>query len=433
MAGCRFFPLAAEKISLNCKRRDRRCNWWAFAERPSKKARHCNVIWLIEMNSLFQSMAAFMMGAGILAAIMAWYAGPFLIGSLFFIMRSWYRSWIAGTALLISLITVTASADYLYNLSNWTQSRLPWWMNIWICFFLFSSPLCLILLILLRTARGKFWSLAMAALLAGTAFSVWHQWNTRVLSDQIPPPLTIGPRNAASGILLVHCGRDPNGRVFLQGHVAASTAVTLLTDPFNPDIAAQTCTGTASTYFPPAKDPALWGNKTEVSNLQGYDPKAPYFLAVFGQPVALYRQLQAIPLSSPFEASILSRPEIQKTMKQYNYDAANFDPTQAKVQAASGPRGERLWITELNPLRRPPDAFHCTNPALILSIGNVSNAQLLLPYCAIQWNAFELNDSMYFSAITQQPTPPGEEIMNPDQEYHIFRVNQDSLELVLLK
>jgi hypothetical protein len=51
----------------------------------------------------------------------------------------------------------------------------------------------------------------------------------------------------------------------------------------------------------------------------------------------------------------------------------------------------------------------------------------VLPYCALNWNLFQLDDELYFTATTQAPTPPGYEIMNPDQTNWLWRVDGTEL------
>jgi hypothetical protein len=62
-----------------------------------------------------------------------------------------------------------------------------------------------------------------------------------------------------------------------------------------------------------------------------------------------------------------------------------------------------------------------------VSVHDLGNIQTVLPYCTLSWNLFEVDNDLYFAAITQQPTPPGEEVMNPDTTYWLLRVEGTEL------
>jgi hypothetical protein len=61
-------------------------------------------------------------------------------------------------------------------------------------------------------------------------------------------------------------------------------------------------------------------------------------------------------------------------------------------------------------------------------VHDLGNVQTVLPYCTLNWNLFAVDDDLYFAAISQEPTPPGDELpMGPDQTYWLFRVEGTEL------
>jgi hypothetical protein len=54
--------------------------------------------------------------------------------------------------------------------------------------------------------------------------------------------------------------------------------------------------------------------------------------------------------------------------------------------------------------------------------------QVVLPYCTLSWNLFAVDNELYFAAVTQRPTPPGDELaMNPELTYWLLQVRGTEL------
>jgi hypothetical protein len=215
--------------------------------------------------------------------------------------------------------------------------------------------------------------------------------------------------------------------VFLQGHIPEGARVTLLADPFSRIFRPQYCTGIAGSYRPAASDPAVLGNVTEVGHLKDCDRTAPYTLAVLERTITQYKALPFHPLPDSIRSSVLSHPIVQASFKEFGYDPADFDIANAQSSKAAGEHGEILFLSALKPIRYPPNAFPCADPALLLSVGSRDRVQAVLPFCAVTWNLFQLNEELYLSATTQAPTPPKAEAMNPDWTPWLFRVEESAL------
>ena len=98
------------------------------------------------MDKLFYALAP-IIGVAISATVLFLLAVPLLIGLLmaFRILR--YREWLAMLAVAWSMVVLTGSGDFLYNLMNWTSSRLSPGMTVAICAITFGTPPFLFILI----------------------------------------------------------------------------------------------------------------------------------------------------------------------------------------------------------------------------------------------------------------------------------------------
>ena len=225
----------------------------------------------------------------------------------------------------------------------------------------------------------------------------------------------VRPLSPRTGTSFVRWWRDYRGRterVLLLGHVPEATQVVLLTDPFTRSFQPQFCTGAASAYWPPVKDPAELGNVTEVAGLKGCSKSWMHGVAALERSVANYRAVPFQPFSGGLDRQVLAHPVVRRAFEKFGYDPANFDVSKAELSQAIGLRQTILFITALKPIRIPPNAFPCADPALLISVHDLKNVKAVLPYCALSWNFFQLDDDLYFAATTEQPTPPVEEMMD---------------------
>jgi hypothetical protein len=375
-------------------------------------------------------IAAPLIGWSILAALLFFLSVPLLIGLLMAFRLVRYRAWLAMVAFTWSMVTLAASGNYLYNLIYWTSSRIPPGMNVADCALTFGTPPFLFIVILMRSQRRVLWGLGMV-LLAGLALAAMHkQFADRKAADAEVYRREVKPLSPSTGTPLVRWWRDYRlrvPRVLLQGHVLEATPVVLLTDPFSRDFQPEFCTGVASTYWPPVKDPAVLGNVTEVVGLKGCAPRWTQGLAAPERPVATYRAISFRPFSGAPDRKVLSNPLVRQAFQKLRYDPANFDLTKAELSQATALHQSDFYLTALMPIRSAPDAFPCTGPVLLVSVHDFGNVQTVLPYCTLSWNLFEVDNDLYFAAITQQPTPPGEEVMNPDTTYWLLRVEGTEL------
>jgi hypothetical protein len=358
-----------------------------------------------------------LIGAGILTALYGALALPLIIALLMATNRVRYRGWLAAPAFVFSLISLEMSGDYIYNLIHWTASRPSNAESILTLALVGAGPLLLIGLVLKRSPRKLLLAPAMLLLLALTGLGIQQEIKARGQSDlaeyQKGATLLL-PQN---GTLFAHCevkhlvtGGVTVDHVYVEGHVPEGTRVTLLSDPFSGMFQPIYSTGTAGTYHLPASDPAVLGNVTEIGHLEGYDQTANYGLAVIERTVTRYEAVRAEPFSSNPD---FSHPAVRASFQKLGYSPFEFDVARARSSRAAGRHGENLFVSSLRPLPTRPDALLCTAPALVLSVQSVERVQAMVPYCAVSWSVFELNDELYFAGIVEEPTPPGEDIMGP--------------------
>ena len=374
---------------------------------------------------------AWLIGRSIEVALLLFFAIPLLIGLLIAFQWIRYRVWLALPAFGMSLATLAASGNYLYNLTYLTSNRFPLWMNIALCGLTFGTPPFLFILILAHSRRRVLWAAAMLLFTGLALLSTRSEYVERVARDAEAYRQGARPLSPTTGTLLVRWWRDyhtSTPRVLLQGHVLEATPVTLLTDPFSGTFQPQFCTAVASTYTPPVKDPALLGNVTEVANLQGCAKDWVQGLAVLERPVSSFQAVELAPFSGAPDLDVFTRPVVRQAFGKLAYDVGNFDASKAQVTQASGQPQMSVYVTALRPTRIPPSHFPCAGPVLFLSMRELANVQAVFPYCAVVWNLFRVDHDLYFAAVTEQPTPPDEELaMNPDTTYWLFRIDGGEL------
>ena len=128
--------------------------------------------------------------------------------------------------------------------------------------------------------------------------------------------------------------------------------------------------------------------------------------------------------------NIRNHPVVGQAFEQFGYDAANFNWSKPAVSRATSSQQLVLFLTAVYPIETPPNAFPCTEPALLVGVHDPGNIKAVLPYCARSWNLFQLDEDFYLAAVTQKPTPPGFEVMNPDQANWLFEVTEMELKQV---
>jgi len=382
------------------------------------------------MNTLL-SIAAPFLGWCIAAALFFVLATPLLIGLLMVFRFLRYREWLAILAVTWSMAILAVSGDYLYNLMNWTSSRMPPGMNIATCVLIFMTPPFLFVLIFTHSRRRRLWGLGLFLLTSLSLISFRNEFVNRKVRDAEAYRLGVRPLSPRTGTSVVQWWRDyrkRTERVLLLGHVPEATQVVLLTDPFTRSFQPQFCTGTASTYWPPVKDPGELGNVTEVVGLKGCNTSWVQGVAALERSVVNYRAVPFQPFSGGLDRQVLADPVVRRAFEKFGYDPANFDVSKAEISQAIGLRQTILFITALKPIRIPPKDFQCSDPALLISVHDLKNVQAVLPYCARGWNFFQLDDELYFAAATEQPTPPDEGMMgHPDYTDWLFRVEETGL------
>jgi hypothetical protein len=382
------------------------------------------------MDSLFSHIGP-VIGLCILAVLYFFLAFPLLLGLLMACKVLRYRDWLAAVAVALSMAIVAESGNYLYNLIYWTSSRLSPGMNVLTCVLTFGTPLFLFVLILLRSRRRVLWGVSMLLVTGLALVAMRNQFVERKASDAEAYRQGVKPLSPRTGTPLVRWWRDDRRRVprfLLQGHVLEGSPVVLLTDPFARAFQPQFCTAVASTYWPSVKDPAELGNVTEMVGLKGCAERWGQGLAVLERPVRAYRAISFQPFSGAADHEVLTRPTVRQKFAKLGYDPANFDPAKAEVSQATALPQTRLFLTALQPIKRAPNIYPCTGPILLLSVHDLGNVQTVLPYCTLNWNLFAVDDDLYFAAISQEPTPPGDELpMGPDQTYWLFRVEGTEL------
>ena len=322
-----------------------------------------------------------------------------------------------------------ASGDYLYNLGRWARVRAAAPENLLSCFLLFATPLFWSFLVLARSRRKLLWGAGLAVLFTPVYFQVRGEFEKRKSGDFEfirREAALLGPR---TGTLFAQTMRDWHGdsrKLYLFGHVAGSAEVTLLTSPFSGAFRPLFCTAKTSSYLPPIPDPAAFGNATELTDLRNCEKNTEYGLAYLGPAVAEYKNIPFHPFTANFGPGGLSRPVVSEGLKKYGYAPADFDLKRTAFVKATGPHGRTVFITELKPLRFPQKARPCAGPSLIVSVGAPENAKAVLPFCALSWNLFRLNNELYFSAGTEAPSLPGTE-MCPDSAFWLFGVEKGEL------
>jgi len=370
-------------------------------------------------------------GWSIIAALFFFIGIPLILGLLIACKLLRFRDWLAMVAVVFSMaILAETGGDYVYNLV-WISSRMPLALNVLSCLLIFATPPFLFVLILLHTRRRLLWSVGLP-LVAGLAlFAVYNQYAVRKAGDAEAYRQGTKILSPRTGTPLVRWWRDDRRRVpryLLQGHVAEGSPLVLLTDPFVSEFQPHFCTAVASVYSPPVKDPAELGNVTEMVSLKDCQRGWIQGLAVLERPVAVYQALSFRSWAGGRDPDVLAHPAVRQKFAEFRYDPANFDISKAEISDSSGPGQPDLFITALKPIRSAPNAFPCTGPVLLLSVGDLEKVQVVLPYCTLSWNLFAVNNDLYFAAVTQWPTPPGDELaMNPDLTYWLLQVRGTEL------
>ena len=382
------------------------------------------------MMDIFYSIIGPIIGTCIMAALLLFLATPLLIGLLMALKILRYREWLAMLAVGMSLAILVESADFIYNLIFMTASRMSLAMNITMSVLTFATPPFLFVLVLARSRRRWLWGLVILILTSLSLLAMRNEFRTRVERDaeayrQGMKPLT--PRTGTSFVRWWRHYRGLREMILLQGHIPEATRVVLLTNPFSRPFQPQFCTGAASTYWPPVKDPAELGNVTEVAGAKDCHQDWVSGVAALDRSVSIYRAVPFQPFSGEFDRQLFAHPVVRQAFQEFRYDPANFDTSKAELTRAVGLRQTVLFSTALQPIRTPPNAFPCSDPAVLISIHDLGNVKAVLPYCALNWNLFQLDDELYFTATTQPPTPPGLEIMNPDQTTWLWRVEGTEL------
>jgi hypothetical protein len=382
------------------------------------------------MSDAWLSIVGPLVGMCIMAGYLLLLATPLLVGLLMAFKLLRYREWMAVLAVAMSMAILVESSDFIYNVIYWTSSRFSLGMNIAVCILVFGTPPLLFVLILMRSRRRWIWGLGLLLLTSLSLISMRNEFGERRQRDAEAYRQGVRPLSPRTGTSFVRWWRDYHGqaeRILLPGHVPEATRVVLLTNPFTSSFQAQFCTGVASTYWPPVKDPAEFGNVTEVAGLQGCRESWIHGVAALERNVTTYRAIPFQPLSGGLDRQALAHPFVSRAFANLGYDPANFDTSKAEMSQATDQRQTSLFITTLNPIRTPPNAFPCADPALLVSVHDRGNVKAVLPYCALNWNLFQLDDDLYFAATTQQPTPPGFEVMDPEQTSWLFRVEGTEL------
>jgi hypothetical protein len=384
----------------------------------------------VHIMEIFYSILGPIIGTCIIAALVLLLATPLLIGLLMALKILRYREWLAILAVGMSMAILVESADYIYNLIYMTSSRMSLAMNITMSVLSFGTPPFLFVLVLARSRRRWVWGLGILILTSLSLLSMRNEFRTRVERDAEAYRQGIKPLTPQTGTGFVRWWRHYRGTkemILLQGHIPEATRIVLLTDPFTSRFQPQFCMGAASTYWPPVKDPAELGNVTEVAGAKDCHQDWVSGVAALDRSVSIYRAVPFQPFSGGFDQKLFAYPVVRRAFQEFHYDPANFDTSKAELTQAMGLRQTVLFSTALQPIRTPPNAFPCSDPAVLISTHDLGNVKLVLPYCALNWNLFQLDDELYFTATTQPPTPPGYEIMNPDQTSWLWRVEGTEL------
>lgn len=378
----------------------------------------------------FYSILGPIIGIGITAVLLLFLATPLLLGLLMALKVLRYREWLAILAVGMSLAILVESADYIYNLIYMTTSRFPPALNIAVSVLTFATPPFLFVLVLARSRRRAWWAVAIVILTSLSLLAMRSEFRVRVERDAEAYRQGMKPLTPQTGTGFARWWRHYRGlkqMILLQGHIPQATRIVLLTDPFTNRFQPQFCTGTASTYWPPVKDPAELGNVTEVAGAKDCHQDWVSGVAALDRTVSIYQAVPFQPVSGGFDQQLLAHPVVRRAFQEFRYDPANFDTSKAVLRQATGLRQIVLFSTALQPIHTPPNAFPCSDPAVLISIHDLGNVKAVLPYCALNWNLFQLDDELYFTATTQPPTPPGMEIMNPDWTNWLWRVDGTEL------
>jgi hypothetical protein len=385
------------------------------------------------MPGTLQNVIGPLIGYGIAAVLLFFLALPLLVGLVMALKVVRYRDWLAVAAAILSTLILAESGNYLYNLVHWTSSRLSPTMNVVTCALTLGTPPFLLILILARSRRRWLCAGGTLLLMGLAVAAIVAQYGERRSRDAEAYRQAVKPLGPRTGTPLVRWWRDerqPVPRTLLQGHVPQATPVVLLTDPFTSAFDPQLCTGVAAAYTPPARDPAELGNVTAVADLKGCAARWNQGLAVLERPVTSYQAVAFQPFAGGPDRDVLSRPLVRQRFSELHYQTNNFDLAKAEIRQAASPRQPGVFITTLAPLHTAPNAFPCSGPVAVVSVHDLANVQAVLPYCALNWNLFTVDNDLYLAAVTQEPTPPGEEIMNPDVTYWLLRVEGTDLKQV---
>jgi hypothetical protein len=289
------------------------------------------------MTNTIVSIAAPFLGWCIAATLFFVLAAPLLIGLLMAFRFLRYREWLAILAVTWSMAILAESGDYLYNLMNWSSSRFPPGMNIAICALTFLTPPFLFVLVLSHSRRRWLWAWGIVLLTSLSLFSFRSEFVKRKAGDAEAYRLGVRPLSPRTGTSVVQWWRDyrkRTERVLLLGHVPEATQIVLLTDPFTRSFQPQFCTGTASTYWPPVKDPGELGNVTEVVGLKGCSTRWVQGVAALERSVVNYRAVPFQRFSGGLDRKLLADPIVRRAFGKFGYDPTNFDVSKAELSQA---------------------------------------------------------------------------------------------------
>src|ERR1035437_6667117 len=153
------------------------------------------------MSNTFVSIAAPFMGWCILAAVLFVLAFPLLMGLLMAFGFLRYREWLAILAVAASMAILAGSGDYIYNLINWTSSRLSPGMNIISCLLVFGTPPFLFILTLTHTRRRGLWGLGILLMTSLSILAMRSEFVERKRRDAEVYRLGMKPLSPRTGTI----------------------------------------------------------------------------------------------------------------------------------------------------------------------------------------------------------------------------------------
>jgi hypothetical protein len=377
------------------------------------------------------SFLAPLVGFGIFAALVVLLGGPLLMTGLMATGLVRYRAGLAFLTLAVACVLASGGGNFAYNLLFLTNMRDSFAVIPAVA--LFGSPVAAAALLFGRSARRLQWTVPAAVLLVGTGSLIGRDLLSRARRDIEERRLAEDAIIDSSASAFVRASRDrtqTGGPRFLVGHARPGVDVTLLFNPLAAHRDTEMCMVRTADYLPKNSEPGVLGDVTWLVEDADCTSTHEYDLAVVGRHTERTASVPLQTTEAAVDASLFSSTKVTEGWREGGVPLSDMNFASAQVQVATGPHGEKVFVVTASPLHAAPSAFPCTDPGLLLSVGEVISVQAALAPCVLGYNLFTLDDDLFFAAWVQTPIPPDSEAMNPSWTQWLLRVDARGVEQI---